>query len=91
MTLEQFAEWYESENYTIKPPFEAMIQIPEENNVYSYTIFKKDNYIVNLHIVDHGSAIPNTDNKRILKQLTPYDETNSGVAILSIEELAHVE
>jgi len=55
-TVEEFAKWYEEENFPIRPPQNNAIF--KTNNAYALVLYREGQYQVELYIVDPNSVTP---------------------------------
>jgi len=55
-TLEEFAEWYKSNNYPIRPPFEDPIYFTDIS--YSYVLYREGQYQAELYLVRPNTSSP---------------------------------
>jgi hypothetical protein len=55
-TVEEFAEWYKSEGFPIRPPFEDPIYITEIS--YSYVLYREGQYQAELYLIKPNSNTP---------------------------------
>ena len=54
-TVEEFAEWYKSEGFPIRPPFEDPIYITEIS--YSYVLYREGQYQAELYLIKPTSFL----------------------------------
>lgn len=55
-TLEEFVEWYKSNKYPIRPPFEDPVYV--NDNSHSYVLYREGQYQVELYLVAPNSYVP---------------------------------
>jgi hypothetical protein len=55
-TVEEFADWYKSNNYPIRPPFEDPIYVTDIS--YSYVLFREGQFQVELYLVRPNTSSP---------------------------------
>lgn len=55
-TLEEFAEWYKSNGFPIRPPFEDPVYVTDIS--YSYVLFREGQYQAELYLVRPNTSSP---------------------------------
>jgi len=55
-TVDEFADWYEKNNFPIRPPQDDPIYITDIS--YSYVLYREGQYQVELYIIDSNSITP---------------------------------
>ena len=55
-TLEEFVDWYKSNNYPLRPPFEDPVYV--NDNSHSYVLYREGEYQAELYLVAPNSYVP---------------------------------